>query len=82
MATETVSDNRALRSALDNLLRINKITVQPHFSQALDEIVKAGLIGKDILLDMLQAPGPTQPQMKESLTAQLLRLMSRYLQHD
>ena len=53
-ANEAMRDNVSLRSALENLLKINKIEMQPHFIQQLDEITKAGLPGKDLLLDMIQ----------------------------
>ena len=85
MASEAVCDNRAIRSALENLLRINKITVQPHFSQALDEIVKAGLVGKDILLDMLQTvssgsnPSPDEGAITRPLTQADVKVLATRL---
>ena len=36
------------------MIRVNKITVQPCYSQVLNEVVKAGIMGNDILMDMLQ----------------------------
>ena len=53
-ANKVLRDNMSLRSTLENLLKINKIEMQPHFIQQLDEITKAGLPGKDLLLDMIQ----------------------------
>ena len=88
MASEAVCNNRAIRSALDNLLRINKITVQPHFSQALDEIVKAGLIGKDILLDMLQTassgsnPTPDEGVITRPITQADVKVLAARLAED
>ena len=73
-ANEAVSDNVSLRSALENLLKINKIVARPHFSQALDEITRAGLIGKDILLDMIQTassgsnPAPDEGVINRPIT--------------
>ena len=44
----------SLRTSLENLLKIHKIEMQDHFIQTLNEITKAGLPGKDLLLDMIQ----------------------------
>ena len=78
-------ENRAIRSALDSLLRINKITVQPCYSQVLDEIVLAGLVGKDILMDMLQDasagcnPSPDEGVITRPITQGDVKVMAARL---
>ena len=52
-ANEAMRDNMSLRTSLENLMKINKIKMQDHFIQMLNEITKAGLPGKDLLLDMI-----------------------------
>ena len=84
-ASDTVTDDRALRSALDNMLRVNKITVQPCYSQVLDEVVLAGIMGKDILMDMSQDasvgdnPSPDEGVITRPITQGDVKVMAARL---
>ena len=52
-ASTSLRDNKSLRTALENLMKVHEIMLQAPFIQQLDQIILAGQSGKELLLDMI-----------------------------
>ena len=52
-ASTSLRDNKSLRTALENLMKVHEIMLQAPFIQQLDQIILAGQSGKEFLLDMI-----------------------------
>ena len=59
---EAITANRALRIAIEATILVKQIQVEAIYPQILDEVVLAGSIGREILMDMLkEATGGANP---------------------
>ena len=59
---EAITANKALRIAIEATIMVKQIQVEAIYPQILDEVVLAGSIGREILMDMLkEATGGTNP---------------------
>ena len=56
---EAITANRALRIAIEATILVKQIQVEAIYPHILDEVVLAGTVGREILMDML-----TEPQME------------------
>ena len=71
-----LAENQALRNLVEATLHINQVVVEDVFPGILDEVVRAGETGREVLQDMLRTaasgnnPWPSQGELQQAFTAQ------------